>query len=84
MHRDRLRRSNPVLFQRELYRAIFAGARELGWDGAAVYAFAAAQLERAEPVISLKALSIAELKRLAAAIRERARAVRVEPTRPAA
>lgn len=56
INRPRLRRRNPVAYQNDFYRAIFAGARELGWDGEQVYRFATEKLATKPPVVSLKVL----------------------------
>jgi hypothetical protein len=75
-HRARLRDDNPVAYANDLYRAIFAGARELGWDGEQVYRFATEKLDMKNPVASLKALGPVQLKSLAAAIQREVRAKR--------
>lgn len=75
MHRARLRRCNPVAYQNDLFRAIFAGARELGWGGAGVYRFAAAKLGHPQ-IWSLKQLGLAELKTLADFMQRETRSLR--------
>jgi hypothetical protein len=75
MHRSRLRQRDPVAYQNDLYRAIFAGARELGWDGSEVYQFASAKLGH-PPIASLKQLGLAELKKLADFIQREVRTLR--------
>lgn len=68
IHRASLQRHNPVAYRNDLFRSIFAGARELKWDGARVYVFAAEVLGLNCPVSSLKALGPVQLKALAIAV----------------
>jgi hypothetical protein len=56
-----------MTYANDLYRAIFAGARELGWDGERVYQFAAKKLTLKSPLASLKELGPVQLKVLAEA-----------------
>jgi len=70
IHRSRLRGRNPVAYQNDLYRAIFAGARELGWTGEQVYCFATEKLGLQTGVTSLKELGALQLKTLADSIRQ--------------
>lgn len=72
IHRSRLQRRNPAAYRNDFFRAIFAGARELGWEGARVYQFAAEALGLNRSVGSLKELGPAQLKFLATAIQRRA------------
>ena len=65
IHRSRLIRRNPVAYRNDFFRAIFAGARELGWDGEQVYRFATEKLELKTAVASLKALGPVQLNTLA-------------------
>ncbi|HWA08324.1 MAG TPA: hypothetical protein VG838_02540 [Opitutaceae bacterium] len=76
IHRSRLRACDPVAYANDLYRAIFAGARELGWDGERVYRFAAEKLPLKGPVASLKELGPVQLKTLAHAIQREVRTKR--------
>lgn len=74
--RSHLRGRNPVAYQNDFYRAIFAGARELGWDGERVYRFAAEKLVLKTAVASLKALGPVQLKTLAELIQRELRTMR--------
>jgi hypothetical protein len=76
INRSHLRGRNPVAYQNDFYRAIFAGARELGWDGEQVYRFATEKLDLKTPVASLKALGPIQLKALAGFIQREVRTVR--------
>lgn len=49
INRPHLRGRNPVAYQDDFYRAIFAGARELGWDGEQVYRFATEKSDQKLP-----------------------------------
>jgi len=71
IHRSRLQRRNPVAYRNDFFRAIFAGARELGWEGERVYQFATEALALGRPVASLKELGPVQLKSLAGAIQRR-------------
>jgi len=73
IHRSHLRARNPVAYQNDLYRTIFAGARELGWSGEQVYRFAAEKLGLKAGVESLKELSARQLKTLAESIQQQVR-----------
>ena len=68
INRSHLRGRNPVAYQNDFYRAIFAGARELGWDGEQVYRFATDKLGLQTAIVSLKALGPIQLKKLAGVI----------------
>ena len=68
INRSPLRGRNPVAYQNDFYRAIFAGARELGWDGEQVYRFATDKLGLQTAIVSLKALGPIQLKKLAGVI----------------
>lgn len=76
INRSRLRRRNPVAYQNDFYRAIFAGARELGWDGEQVNRFAAEKLALKTAVASLKALGPVQLKTLAEFVQREGRTMR--------
>ena len=76
INRSHLRHRNPVAYQNDFYRAIFAGARELGWDGEQLYRFATEKLALKRPLASLKALGFAQLKSLAAVVQREVRAKR--------
>jgi len=73
IHRSRLRTRNPVAYQNDLYRTIFAGARELGWSGEEVYQFATEKLGLKTAIASLKELSPLQLKTLAESIQREVR-----------
>lgn len=73
INRPHLRGRNPVAYQNDFYRAIFAGARELGWDGEHVYRFATEKLALKSLVVSLKVLGPIQLKTLAEAIQREVR-----------
>jgi hypothetical protein len=76
INRSHLRHRNPVAYQNDFYRAIFAGARELGWDGEQVYRFATEKLGLQTGVVSLKALGPIQLKKLAEVIQSAVRTTR--------
>jgi hypothetical protein len=76
INRPHLRSRNPVAYQNDFYRAIFAGSRELGWDGEQVYQFATEKLVLKSAVASLKALGPVQLKTLAELIQREVRAKR--------
>lgn len=76
INRPHLRGRNPVAYQNDFYRAIFAGARELGWDGEQVYRFAMDKLGLKIAVVSLKALGPVQLKTLAELIQRELRTMR--------
>ncbi len=65
IHRHRLQKRNPELYGRDLHRAIYARAHELGWDRARVFAFAEEKLQFKRPLVSLKDLGPIQLKSLA-------------------
>lgn len=75
IHRSRLRRADPVAYQNDLLRAIFAGARELGWDDDRVHRLAAEKLALKTPLTSLKELGPLQLKTLTESVQ---RAVRTK------
>jgi len=56
-------------YQNDLFRSIFAGAREMGWDRFQVYLFAAETLHLKQPIQSLKQLNHPQLKELCQAVR---------------
>jgi hypothetical protein len=76
IRRSRLRTDDPVAYANDFYRAIFAGARELGWDGEQVYRFATEKLTLKNPLTSLKELGSVQLKSLATAVQREVRAKR--------
>jgi hypothetical protein len=76
INRSRLRRRNPVAYQNDFYRTIFAGARELGWDRAQVYRFATEKLALKTALASLKALGPVQLKTLAEFVQREVRTMR--------
>ncbi len=76
INRSRLRHRNPLAYQNDFYRAMFAGARELGWDREQVYQFATEKLVLKRPLASLKDLGPIQLKSLAAAVQRAVRAQR--------
>lgn len=84
IHRSRLRHRDPVAYANDLYRAIFAGARELAWDGGQVYRFAAERLVLKRPMASLKELGPIQLKTLAEAIQREVQTKRQRAAVPGA
>ena len=76
IHRSRLQRRNPAAYRNDFFRAIFAGARELGWEGERVYQFASEALGLSRAVVSLKELGPVQLKSLAGAVQRRAACAR--------
>jgi hypothetical protein len=76
INRSRLRGRNPVAYQNDFYRTIFAGARELGWGGERVYRFATGKLALKTAVASLKTLGPVQLKTLAELIQREVRTMR--------
>ena len=69
IHRSRLRRRNPALYQNDFFHSIYAGAGELGWERPQVYQFAFDKLGLKKPLTSLKQLGPIQLKSLADFIR---------------
>jgi hypothetical protein len=69
MRRGVLRRRNPDAFRRDLFRAVFSRATEIGWPRQKVYAFAQSQLDLKRPVTSLKQLGPVQLQALAEKMR---------------
>jgi hypothetical protein len=76
IYRSCLSRRNPVAYRNDFYRAIFAGARELGWDTEQVYRFATEKLSLKTAIASLKALGPVQLKTLTRFIQHKVRAER--------
>lgn len=74
IHRSALRRHDPA-FRRDLFRAIFSRATELGWSKDRVHEFASERLYLREPLTSLKQLGPQQLRTLV----ERMRRVTPEP-----
>ena len=64
VHRSALRRSAPVAFRRDLFRAIFSRATELGWSKDRVHEFARERLQLKQPLTSLKQLGPQQLRTL--------------------
>jgi hypothetical protein len=64
MNRPKLRRRNPIAYQNDYFRGIWARARELDWEKPQVYQFALAKLELKKPISTLKALGPNQLKSL--------------------
>lgn len=60
---------NNAVRQNDLFRSIFAGAREMNWDRLQVYLFAAETLQLKQPLQSLKQLSESQLKQLCQSVR---------------
>jgi hypothetical protein len=71
--RSNLLPRNPAAYRNDLFRAVFSAARELRWDGQRVYEFATATLGQKNPVASLKELSLTQLQRLTAVMRQQTR-----------
>ncbi len=84
IHRSRLRRGDPVAYRNDLIRAIFAGARELGWNRDRVHGFAEAKLAVKTPIVSLMDLGPVQLTKLADAIQRAVRTARSERHRKGA
>lgn len=80
IHRSSLQGRDPVAYRNDLFRSIFAGARELTWDGKRVYQLAAKVLGLSRPVTSLKDLGPVQLKALAEAVRQQVRKMRQTAT----
>ena len=76
IYRSRLSRRNPVAYRNDFYRAIFAAARELGWDAEQVYRFAAEKLALKTAIASLKAVGPVQLKTLTRFIQHEVRTER--------
>jgi len=76
INRSRLRNRNPIAYQNDFYRAIFSGARELGWEREQVHRFATDKLALKTTVASLKALGPIQLKTLAGFIQREVRTMR--------
>lgn len=71
--RSRLRRRNPVAYERDFLRAIHARRVELGWIKPQLYAFAVEKLGLKKPLTALTQLGPVQLKTLAALMRREAR-----------
>jgi hypothetical protein len=56
--------AQPVAFRNSYYRAIYARARELGWDTPRILRFAEARLTLSKPLHTLKELGSQQLKTL--------------------
>ena len=69
IRRSILRRRDPSRFCKELFRAIYARAGELGWSREKLYHFAAEALVISPSVTSLKQLSADQLRGLADRLR---------------
>ena len=69
IHRGVLRRRDPAAFRRDIFRAIYARATELGWPREQVHEFARQSLELPQRLTSLKPLCDAQLQRLLARLR---------------
>ncbi|MEO6995578.1 MAG: hypothetical protein ABI273_18380, partial [Lacunisphaera sp.] len=80
IHRSSLQDRDPVAYRNDLFRSIFAGARELTWDGERVYHLAAKVLGMNRPVGSLKELGPVQLNALAEAVRQQVRKMRQTAT----
>lgn len=64
IRRSALRRRDPVAFRRDLFRAIFSRATELGWSRDRVHEFARERLQLKQPLTSLKQLGPQQLRTL--------------------
>lgn len=64
IHRSALRRRDPAAFRRDLFRAIFSRATELGWSRERVHEFAREWLSLKQPLTSLKQLGPQQLRTL--------------------
>ncbi len=64
IHRLALRRRDPAAFRRDLFRAIFSRATELGWSKDRVHEFARERLHLKQPLTSLKQLGPQQLRTL--------------------
>ena len=80
IYRSRLRRRNPAAYQRDFFRAIYAGVCKLGWDRSHIFEFAGEKLGLKKPLTSLKQLGPNQLKSLADVMqREVAKAQAISP-----
>lgn len=64
MRRSSLRRRDPAAFRRDLLRAIFSRASELGWSKDRVHDFARERLDLKQPLTSLQQLGSRQLRTL--------------------
>lgn len=64
MNRPKLRRRNPVAYQNDYFRGIWARAHEMGWEKPMVYQFAFENLHLKKPISTLKTLGPNQLKLL--------------------
>lgn len=64
MNRSRLRRGAPDKYKNQLYGAIYAKGKSLGWEKTEVLAFARERLSLNRRITSLKALGPNQLKKL--------------------
>lgn len=68
-HRSSLRRRNPAAYDQDLFRAISARARDLGWDRDRLCHFATEHLRLRRPLGSLRELGANQLRLLASLLR---------------
>lgn len=65
LHRRSLRRRDPTAYGQDLFRAVSARARELGWDRDRLCHFATQHLRLRRPLASLRELGANQLRQLA-------------------
>lgn len=76
IHRSRLQQRNPLAYRNDLFRVVFAGACELGWNRECVCRFALETLGLIRPIESLKELGPVQLKSLASAVQRQVASAR--------
>ncbi len=81
MNRAGLRRRDPNAYARDLYRTIFAAAREIGWKHERVCQFATAELDLSNEITTLKQLAPFQLRKLAAKLMRALRSQRTMATK---
>ena len=72
LHRRSLRRRDPAAYDQDLFRAVSARARELGWDRDHLCHFATEHLRLRRPLASLRELGANQLRMLATLLRRQA------------
>ncbi|HVS52424.1 MAG TPA: hypothetical protein VHD62_08720 [Opitutaceae bacterium] len=72
LHRRSLRRRDPAAYDQDLFRAVSARARELGWDRDRLCQFATEHLRLRRALVSLRELGANQLRQLATLLQRQA------------
>ena len=72
LHRRSLRRRDPAAYDQDLFRAVSARARELGWDRDRLCHFATEHLRLRRALVSLRELGSNQLRQLATLLQRQA------------